>query len=151
MRYKTVAEILDFIRAFHARAARLLDAAADQAQQERARLLLQWLADHERRFAQAMGEFEAEPGNETLLKEWMQYMPEFERIPLQLPQIEPDLTVDDALALAVAFDEYLVKLYQAVIANCGYRQLCDMFKKLLDQERAEERVTARSVAFLHDM
>lgn len=151
MRYQTVRDILDFVRGFHARASRLFEAASSQAHQQKARWLLDWLADHERRFAGALETFEQAPENSGLLHEWLQYVPELDKIPLELPELGDDLSVDDAVALAIAFDEYLVRLYEAVLSTCGSRDVCEMFKKLLDQERSEERATARNFAQLQDV
>ncbi len=151
MRYQTVRDILDFVRDFHARASRLFESAAGGAQQQKARWLLDWLAEHERRFAQSMTEFEQAPENAPMLREWLQYAPELERIPLELPRFKSDMTVDDAVSLAFAFDDYLVQLYQAVLTTCGSREICDLFKTLLDQERAEERSIARNLAQLQDL
>lgn len=151
MRYQTVHDILDFVRRFHARAGRLFEAASSQAQQQKARWLLDWLADHERRFAAAIETFEQAPENSGLLHEWLQYVPELDKIPLELPRLGNDLSVDDAVSLAIAFDDYLVRLYEAVLSTCGSREVCEMFQKLLDQERSEERAVARNLAQLQDV
>lgn len=151
MRYQTVHDILSFVRDFHARASRLFEAAADQAQQEKLRWLLAWLADHERRFAAAIQAFERAPENDTLLHEWLQHVPDPEKLPVQLPRIGARFGIDDAVALAIAFDEYLVRVYEAVLASCGSAEVRELFGKLLDQERSEERAVARNLAQLQDL
>ncbi|MEQ1438767.1 hypothetical protein AAG565_05340 [Fontimonas sp. SYSU GA230001] len=150
MRFQTVRDILDFVRGFHQRAAQLFSAAADEAQRDKARWMLEWLAQHERRFSEALATFEQSPANAPLLQEWLQYAPDLERLPLQLPRLPAQLSADDAAALALAFDDYLVRLYKAVLDTCESREICDLFRMLLDQERAEERSVARSLSQLQD-
>jgi hypothetical protein len=152
MSTRNVGEILEFIRAFHQRASRLFAAMAGEAA-DRAKLqwLLQWLAEHEQRFADSVKTFEQAPENSTLMKEWVQYLPQLESLPLQLPELPAELTLDDALALSEAFDEYLVRLLQAVTSTCQSEQVCDLFRSLLEQERMEERLKARNVGQLQDV
>lgn len=151
MRFQTVRDILDFVRGFHERAGRLYAAVADQSAQQKVRWMLDWLSAHERRFATAIEQFEQAPENAHLLREWLQYVPQLEQLPLELPALKPELNLDDAVALAIAFDEYLVRFYDAVLSTCGSRDLCEMFRKLQDQERAEERAVARNLAQLRDV
>ena len=61
------------------------------------------------------------------------------------------IATDDAAALALAFDDYLVRLYKAVIDTCESREICELFRMLLDQERAEERSVSRSLSQLQDL
>ncbi len=151
MRFQTVRNILDFVRDFHARAGRLFEAASGEAQQEKAHWLLSWLADHERRFAAAIDAFEAAPENSPLLAGWLQFAPELERLPLVLPALKSPMDCDEAVAIAIAFDDYLIRLYEAVLSGCSSREICEVFKNLLAQERAEERATARNLAQLQDL
>jgi rubrerythrin len=151
MRFQTVRNILDFVRDFHARASRLFEAASAQVRQEKAHWLLSWLADHERRFAEAIAAFEAAPENSPLLAGWLQFAPEAGRLPTDLPAFGTEMSVDDAVTIAIAFDDYLVRLYESVLATCSSREVCEVFKGLLAQERAEERATARNLAQLQDL
>jgi hypothetical protein len=151
MRFQTVRDILDFVRDFHARASRLFEAASVQVRQEKAHWLLSWLADHERRFAEAIDAFERAPENSALLAGWLQFAPDLQRLPLDLPRLAPQMSVDDAVTIAIAFDDYLVRLYEAVLSTCSSREVCEVFKGLLAQERAEERATARNLAQLQDL
>lgn len=151
MRFQTVRDILDFVCGFHARAAQLFTAAADHAERDKARWMLEWLAEHERHFSEALAAFEQAPANAPLLHEWLQYAPDFERVPLALPQLPAQLSADDAAALALAFDDYLVRLYKAVLDTCQSREICELFRMLLDQERAEERSVSRSLSQLQDI
>lgn len=150
MRFQTVREILDFVREFHARAARLFTAVANSTDAERARGMLEWLAEHEQRLSTALDTFEQMPANAPLMKEWLQYAPDLDQLPLQLPKLPAHLSADDAAALALALDDYLVRLYKAVLDICESREICDLFRALLDQERTEERNTVRSLAQVQD-
>jgi rubrerythrin len=151
MRFQTVRNILDFVREFHGRAARLFAAASAEVRQEKARWLLSWLADHERRFADAIHAFEAEPDNSALLAGWLQFAPELQRLPLDLPRLAPQMSVDDAVTIAIAFDDYLVRLYETVLSTCRSPEVRAVFQAMLAQERAEERATARNLAQLQDL
>lgn len=151
MRFQTVRNILDFVRDFHARASRLFEVASGQVQQEKARWLMSWLADHERRFAAAIDDFEAAPENSPLLASWLQFAPELQRLPLDLPALKPQMSVDDAVTIAIAFDDYLVRLYEAVLSVCRSAEVRAVFQAMLVQELAEERATAHNLAQLRDL
>ncbi|TJY63001.1 hypothetical protein E4T66_04620 [Sinimarinibacterium sp. CAU 1509] len=151
MSIRNVGEILEFIRTFHQRASKQFEAMAGEADETKVEWLLQWLAEHERRIAESVRAFERAPENSKLMQEWLQYLPQLEAIPLRLPQLKDALTLDDALVLSEAFDDYLVQLLEAVTATCQSDQVCELFRSLLDQERGDERLKARNVAQLQDV
>ncbi len=151
MNYERVGDVLNFIREFHKRAERLFEAASEQAAQGRLRMLLEWLAEREARFAEAIETFEKAPENSVLIQEWLQYLPELDALELDLPKIGAEMSVDDAMALAIAFDNYLVRLLDAVTATCHGREVCELFEQMLEQERGEGRALARNLAEFQDI
>lgn len=149
--YQNVHALLDYLRSFHERAARLYEALAASGAQERAQLLLEWLAGHERRFAAAIREFEAAPENSPLMAEWLQYIPHIESMVLSLPALPETLSLDDALTLASSLDAHLQKLLTTMLENADKGEVRELFADLLSQAQAEARLTARNAAQLNDL
>lgn len=151
MRFKTVREILDFVREFHARARRLYDSTASRVPSQRLAWLLKWLGEHETRLTEALSRFESDPSNKTILDEWMQHVPPTDATPIDVPELGERMTEDQALVLALALDNYLLVLFETLMRQTDSEPVRDLLRSLMTQERAEKLATVRGFTDMSDI
>ncbi len=137
MRYKTVAEIVDYSREIH-RALSAQYAELEQlASTEQAQFLLDYLNRHEQHMAQALSQFQGD-GAQAILNSWLQYSPEF--YPQSLPELVDKVRgarlkdVRDIVRVALEVDDYLVKIYQEILENTDSAKVREVLSNLLQME-----------------
>ena len=72
MRFKKTRELLDHVRKFHEAVGHCCLEAGRESEQERVRILLDYIADREQNLARAVTEF-SEESNDQVLDTWFQY------------------------------------------------------------------------------
>lgn len=141
MRFEQVKDVLHHVIDFHAVLAADYRTLAKQAHDERVRLLLQYLADHESRMSRGLVRY-TEGNAYNVLDTWLQNAPD-----LREPHVLEDLrgrlcctTVEEVSAAAVKIHETLGQMY---------RQLADereLFDALAKFQNAETRRLVRNTS-----
>jgi hypothetical protein len=145
MQIKTVREVLDYVSGFHSRAARLFEDAARHTHGTRERMLLHWLAQRETGLAEGMKRFE-DDSEAVILGDWLQNAPDSDRIPLTLPSLHDEMSLDDALDLALRLDDSLAWLFRTLAESHNNTRVREFFRALLNEVSFAEAMTARSAA-----
>ena len=148
---KEVRDFLDFGKGLHAEVRRLYVRLADTAEQERVRMLLEFLERHEQHMVQTLGRFEQD-SHEGLLNGWMNYSPDLDvDSVIAQCQLSEQPTIDDIMAAAMRFDETLVRLYQEMAEKAVDQRTRDLFKDLVNLEQQEQISVSRAAMSLADM
>ncbi|RLA45727.1 MAG: hypothetical protein DRR06_06665 [Gammaproteobacteria bacterium] len=151
MRFKTVADVLDVVKEFHASLARQFGELEQITTSERAQLMLDYLNRHEQNLARATDQFlnDADPG---LLRTWLQYVPEFHPEGMLEKVRNVDLNdVNSIVAVALKVDDYLISLYGEIVDHTDTEEVKEVFKSLIKLEDNERHTVARSAFRLNDM
>jgi rubrerythrin len=152
MRFETTRDVLDYVKQFHRKARNLYSELADQEEQERLKLLLDYLSRHENHLAKSLADYEQET-SEKILNTWFQYVPDQALLePINNIDIEPNLSVDEIVNLAMRLDNCLIELYKEMIDHSSaISEVKEVFQNLLDMEKQEQHQLARSRLGILDM
>lgn len=145
MRFETTRDVLDYVKQFHRKARNLYSELADQEEQERLKLLLNYLSRHENHLAKSLADYEKET-SEKILNTWFQYVPDQALLEsINDIDIEPNLSVDEIVDLAMRLDDCLIQLYKEMIDHSSaISEVKEVFQNLLDMEKQEQHRLARS-------
>lgn len=151
MRFETVRDIVEQSRQLHQALAAQYAELEQLTTSERAQLLLDYLARHEARLAEAMGNYErdAAPG---VLESWLQYVPELDAAAVVARLRGVDLNdVEAVVAAALAVDDHLLAVFREMEHHAATDALRDIARSLQQIERNEEHQLARAAFRLHDL
>jgi len=150
MRFATVKDIIEAARRLHEALSRQYAELEQLATSERARLMLDYLARHERLLAEALRGYE-EDAAKGVLSTWLQYAPRLDSGPLVEKIRGVDLNdVEAVVAAALAVDDYLFEVYREIEEQADIEPLREVARSLQQIERNEEHLLARDALRLHD-
>ncbi len=151
MRFQTLRDVIEFSREVHEELAERYEDMSNQSVVERARMLLDYLARHERHLQEALQCFEAEAAR-SVLDSWFRFAP-VHTLEDVVSEVEmfADMEVDELVAEALKLDDHLIAIYQEAVdkaPNAHVRAVC---QSLLDMERTEKVKTVQSALRLQDL
>ena len=147
---KTIRELIDQARDFHHQLAGFYEKLGGIAEQERVRLLLDYMSRHEGHLEQCLREYEDDTGADVL-ESCMSFTPGsatcqcFEGI-----ELKPDMSTSDVINTAMKLDDCLVRFYRQIAENATNPRVRALFNQLMDLEQAEERITVRNAIEVDD-
>ena len=145
-----VIDIIEHVRAFYSQLSVYYRAMSDDADQQRVKLLLDYLSDVEKRHEQVLAEYE-ENAPSDILNTWFQYGDD-SAIPntYQPTELSSDVDVDFVIQEALRIDQHLSNLYQHAIDRAQTERIKEVFKHLLASNQKEMRNLVRDAGHLHD-
>lgn len=148
--FEQVKDVLDYAKTVHADLRKFYDSLNEKNQQERVKILLDYLSRHENHLEETLERFEA--GSQThVLETWMQYAPSINIQQLiDGKSIRTDMSVDDVVKLAVEFDDAVVELFREAADECEIPTVKEVFHNLVELENQEKLRLVRDALF-HDM
>lgn len=152
IRYRQIREILDWIQAFHERLSIEYETMSQGQVRERVALLLQYLAEHQRRLQNAIKNF-GDTASSEVLNTWHDHFPELD-LPETLDELKHHLAVidtEDVIQLAVKFHDVLICLFEEIRNTASTDEVRDVFDSLVQMERREQERMVRDSAFLEDV
>lgn len=151
MRFETVRDIVEQSRQLHQALAAQYTELEQLTTSERAQLMLDYLARHETRLAEAMGNYEQDAAS-GLLETWLQYVPELDAAAVVARLRGVDLNdVEAVVAAALAVDDHLLAVYREIEEQADIESLREVARSLQQIERNEEHQLARAAFRLHDL
>lgn len=149
MAFDTVGDIFLFLKAFHRDLASVLEQAERNITDERKRVLLNFVARHEKNMEECIADCHAEMGD-ALLRAWIKNVSEvpkcrcFEQV-----KWDSSMTIHDLVARIKQVDECLLKLYQRLAEKAPTAEVRELFEELLAREKSESgRTLAEALNFL---
>jgi hypothetical protein len=117
MRFKTIKEFLAYIEECHIALADLYLRLSQEATDEKVKLLLDFMRNKEQLSFFHLHEY-AEQASTSLLETWLDNVCD-QSFPMKCQQMkaQPDLTIDDVVALAMKLDMQLIELMQTAAYN----------------------------------
>lgn len=151
MRFETVRDIVEQSRQLHQALAAQYAELEQLTTSERAQLLLDYLARHEARLAEAMGNYERDAAS-GLLETWLQYVPELDAAAVIARLRGVDLNdVEAVVVAALAVDDHLLAVFREMEHHAATDALRDIARSLQQIECNEEHQLARAAFRLHDL
>lgn len=139
-----VREILDQVKAFHRHLAQVYRNLGEEAAQARVKMLLEYMAAHERRLETSLAEYE-KGAAEEILDTWFEFTPDLSRCErLETVSLHPEMTVDDVTQAVLSFDRCLGEYYKQLAELSPLPAIGELFDNLMTQEESEGRDAARA-------
>tara|TARA_R110000787_G_scaffold198107_1_gene309326 strand:- start:169 stop:627 length:459 start_codon:yes stop_codon:yes gene_type:complete len=152
MEIRTFFDLIDWTRKLHGKLAECLAHCASRHSDERASLLLEYLASHEAEMEKMVAAFERQADPKAGRTYVCDYMPH--------PTITTHLVCDDHYAKLDAhaisaevfdFHEQIISLYQTLKGKAEIREAAELVQSLLDMEQQETKRLVRQVERMHDL
>jgi len=147
MNFETMRDVLQRAENFHRDLSAYFERRGTHEKQEKIKMLLDYLARHQSNLAQAVKAF-SEHGQPQVLNTWLQYTTP------ELPRecaISAQMTFDEVIDIALAFDDSLLDLYRTVLREADIPAVREVAESLLAMESEERRRRTRSIEELQDM
>lgn len=143
--YARVQDVLDRFKGFHRKLRDYYQGSVDVSKNERARLLLNYMASHEKRVQECLDQYQAR-GAASVLNTWLQYVPDskMQRV-FDEAEIREGMSADEVFQVAMQFDAALLFTYEQLAGMSAAPKVGEFFEALLVLERTKESEYARSL------
>jgi rubrerythrin len=150
MRFEQTREVLRHAKKFHEQVAGLCNRLSGKCDQERIRMLLDYMGERERQLAKAIDQFADETSN-NVLDTWFQYS--HDPSSLQCPDfnITSETSSDDVMRLGMDLAQCLIDMYKEIADNADSEEIRAVFRNLLEREQKEKLKLARNAQLLDDL
>ncbi|WP_404416772.1 ATPase [Marinospirillum sp.] len=152
MQIKTFADLIDWTRALHAKLEKCLAHCSSLHHDERATLLLEYLASHENEMEKMVAGFEqqADPkAAHTYIYDYMPHNPVTSH--LDCDDHYAKLDYHEILSEVVDFHEQIISLYQTLVARADIPEATELLQSLLDMEEHETKRLVRQTERMDDL
>ena len=149
--YERTQDVLDHVRAFHDDLGKRYEQLSSESQQERIKMLLNYLGRHERHLEECLADYE-ETASRGILETWFKFVPQEARLlKLDDMKLTPDMSVDDIVDVALRMDNCVVELYRELADISVSQQVKDVFTNLLTMEEEQKHKMIRNTLMLNDL
>lgn len=149
MRFEQTREVLQHAKRFHEQVAKLCRRLSGKCDQERIRMLLDYMSERERRLAKAIEQFAGET-SDNVLDTWFQYSQDVSDLECPDFKITPDTKAEDIMRLGLDLAQCLIDMYKEIAVNADTEEVRAIFRNLLEREQKEKLELARNAQLLDD-
>jgi len=152
MDVRTFGELIDWTRQLHKHLADCLAHCADQHQEERARMLLSYLATQESEMQRVVARFEQTADAKALKTyayDYLEHKPIRTHRTCDAPYAK--LSVDDICREVFDFHEQTINLYRTLVGKAEIPEAKDLLESLLDLEEHEAMRLVRQTGRMNDV
>ena len=151
MQFQTIRDIIDFSKEVHAEIADRFANLSNETVQERAKLLLDYLARHERHLKEALQRY-GETGAENLLSAWYRSAPELHAEDIVHDvELFADMDIDEVMAEAIKVDDYLIDIYRHIANKASDAKVRELSNRLLQMEGTDKIKAIRNTLRLNEV
>lgn len=152
MKVQTISDLIDWTRMMHQQLAERLADGSKQHEQEMARLLLSYLADHEATLERTIDGFE-QRADSKVLKTWVHDYLGHEPIDLHRSCDAPfaEMTFDEICGLVFDAHNQVIDLYRDLLGRADIPEAQELLQALLDIEKHETMRLAQQTNRMRDM
>ncbi|MGX2040658.1 hypothetical protein ACWJKU_11070 [Methylocaldum sp. MU1018] len=149
--FEQVKDVLDYGIKLHSELTELYASLNRQNDQTRVKMLLDYLSRHEKNREQAMQRFE-DGSRKSILNFWLQYSPgsNVEQL-LRDYAVRADMSVDDVIKIAMAFDDAMIELYKGAALIVDDPHAREVFANLAEMEEQEKHRFIRDAEWMDDL
>ena len=152
MDIKTFEDLIDWVRQLHLGLAKCLQEFARQNSDERASALLEYVAGHESKLAEAVGEFEKQAEENALNTRLYDYLNDK---PITLDQMcdgrFATMGSDDLAREIFAFHDQIMELFDSLISKAEIEGAKSLVEDLLALEKHEAQQLASQFGRMNDL
>ena len=152
MRFRTVQDILEWTRTFHHHLGEAYRELSESSTRERARMLLDYLADHEQALETAIEHYETDAAD-RLLRTWYQGTRDIP-LPKTLEAAREALRDSDTTAImlkSIEFHDLLIGIYRELVDQAPTDDARALFNSLAEMENHEKMRMVRDAMRFEDI
>lgn len=150
MRFKQLKDVLDYLINAHQQMGEYYTQLSDTVLQQRVKLILDYLAEHENHISNELLQYEKDAPY-GVLNAWFQDIQD-DPLLLKLEQPPaPDLSEEQVMRIALELDDRLISLYEQLASHCKSSAARDALENLLDQEKQRKKRFVLSMLRMHDL
>lgn len=150
MSQERVIDVIDHARNFYSQLSRYYDDLSIIADQERVKILLDYLSECEKRHEKALAEYE-EIASDDVIDTWLKCGADAATSEaFESARLTSDMDVDTVLREALRLDQCLSDLYQEIIDRAQTDRIKEVFSNLLESNKKEMHDLVRDCGHLHD-
>ena len=151
MRFEQTKDVLDHARNFHKQISEFYRQRRDSTEQQRLKLLLDYMSQREQALASALEQF-TEGSSREVLDTWFQFTVDEEKLKLCPDDLlHDDMTVDDVIRAGVAMCQCCIDLFREIATTADSDQVRAVFQNLLESEQREQKKLVRNVEMFMDL
>lgn len=152
MQVETLRDVLHWTKEFHQHLGQCLSHCADKSADERARMLLAYLSDHEKALTQVVSGFETS-GDEHALNTWCyEYVNKHPIVRhAHCDALFADLDATQVMAVIVDQHQQVIELYRDLASRGGISSATELLESLRGLEEHEMKRMVQSVNRFGDM
>ncbi|PLX97832.1 MAG: hypothetical protein C0622_12365 [Desulfuromonas sp.] len=151
MPYGPANEIINHARACHQVVADFYQQLNVKAKATRVRMLLDYLAGHERLLTQTLNDY-GHDVKSSALNEWHHFASENMLFTALNPDdYSDDMSIDDVLKIVETISNCFIRSYEGVISTSTNDKVTEIFENLLQRERQDKLRMAKVIHELNDM
>jgi rubrerythrin len=151
MRFKKSREVLEHVKRFHEDISAYCERVCGASDEQRSRILLNYIADRERNLAHAVGAI-TEETSDQVLDTWFQYTTDDTALhALLTSSFRPTMSPEEVMSATLAIADHLLAMYRDMLAAADTDELRRVFQNLLDHEQKEKEKLARNLQMFQDL
>lgn len=149
--FETAQDVLHNARELHQVAGDLYRQLRDEIHDERARMLLNYMSEHELRMEKSLDSYE-QHAPKSILHTWLQYtLEEPPKMFIDSLHATPDMSVTDITELGQKVDDYLLGVFEEVTETAATNDIREVFRNLMDMEEEEKHSLTRAANSLWEL
>ncbi|MEN8254254.1 MAG: hypothetical protein ABFR33_02180 [Verrucomicrobiota bacterium] len=138
MAFDQTKDVLEHAREFHRKLSVFYGGLKESTSKERVRTLLDYMSRHEKYLDDCLAQYE-EQVSDNVLDTYFKYESESNGLAaIDTFEIKPDMDVDDVVAAARHFDDYLIAFYREMAQRALSEKVREIFENLLEMEKHEQ-------------
>ena len=152
MQIRTFSDLIGWTRSLHANLAKCMVHCASRHSDERAKMLLEYLASHETEMEKMVAAFERQADPKAMHTYVYDYIPH-DPITTHLVCDNHYAKLDSSAISAEVFDfhEQIISLYRSLVGRAEIREAAELVQSLLDMEGHETKRLVRQVGRMDDL
>jgi hypothetical protein len=150
MRFEQTRDVLEHARTFYQRVSELYEKLEGHADQQRVKMLLDYLGDKASELSAALEEFAGETP-EGVLDTWFQYAHNDETFVCPDVDLGRDMSVEDVMKVAAQMHDCAVKVFTELAKCADNDEVRKVFENLSRKTQKEWEKLSRNVGMLLDM
>ena len=149
--YQKLEDVAEALAGFHRTMKELFRSLAEGTDEGKAKILLDYLQETEKRFERGLASFHLE-GEENIEKAWVQYLPRIKHVIPEDVDLSRNVTLDEAGEIALDFHSRLVDFYNRVAGLAGAPPgVREVFAELAKQQEHEKKKLAKTMHQIRKM
>jgi len=152
MQIKTFSDLMEWTRSLHSSMAKCMAHCASRHGDERAKMLLEYLASHETEMEQMVAAFERQADPKAARTYDYDYIPHNPiTTHLACDDHYAKLDADSISAEVFDFHEQIISLYQSLVGRAEIQEAVELVQSLLEMEEHETKRLVRQVERMDDL